>query len=451
MCVFFFSAKHANLLRFAFWLENYREEGLLMLHVIGIGPGSPEWLPPAISELVLTCNVLIGGNRALNLFPDFQGEKYCLTGDLESGMAVLKKASPEKNRVGVLVSGDPGFFSLLPRLKKVFPERLISVHPGISSLQLVFARAGLPWQEAAFVSVHGRELSLLPRVIRRPTAVLTGGENTPQRVARYYLKQGLNPRIAVGNALTYPEEFWTSLEARDLAREDRLLKNAVLILYPTEEQGAEGQDLETADALRGPAGQGKKGCCRLGIPDEEFLRGNVPMTKAEIRVQVLAKAQIAPVDWVVDVGAGTGSISVEAAGWAAAGKVYAIEQNPEAQELILANRQKFAVSNLQLIEGVAPDVFGKLPPVDVCIIGGSNGRLREIVQRVPLVAGGRMVITAATIETVARGLALLQELNYRDIDVVSIQAVRWKAVSALHMAQALNPVFILSAYKGEET
>lgn len=171
------------------------------------------------------------------------------------------------------------------------------------------------------------------------------------------------------------------------------------------------------------------------------------MTKAEIRVQVLAKARISLTDCVADIGAGTGSISIEAAGLAAEGTVYAIEYKPEAQELILANQQKFNIRNLRLISGAAPDVFSELPAVNVCIIGGSNGRLAEILQKVPLVGGGRIVITAVTLETIAQGVQLLKDLHYQEIEVVSIQAVRWQPVQNLHMAQALNPVFILSARK----
>lgn len=405
-----------------------------MLQVIGIGPGRSEWLPPAITELVKNCEILIGGSRALKLFPDFTGRQYSLSGDLASSIDVIRNALLEKKVVGVLVSGDPGFFSFLPRLKKEFPEARINVYPGISSLQFAFARAGLPWQEATFASVHGRELSVLPQIITRPTAVLTGGENTPQKIAQLYLERGYNPLISVGNSLAYAEEFWATMDAEHLAQEKTVLKNAIVILYP-----ALGQDTKQNAIQR----------CRIGIPDEEFLRGKVPMTKAEIRVQVLAKAQISKYDCVVDIGAGTGSISIEAAGLASEGVVYAIEHNPEAQDLVLANQRKFGVSNLHLIPGAAPDVFGQLPPIDVCIIGGSSGRLLEILESVPLVGGGRIVITAVTIETVAQGLKLLTDLNYQDIDTVSIQAVRWKAVQTLHMAQALNPIFIISARKGE--
>ncbi|MDR3600838.1 MAG: precorrin-6y C5,15-methyltransferase (decarboxylating) subunit CbiE [Desulfosporosinus sp.] len=402
-----------------------------MLQVIGIGPGRPEWLPPAITELVKHCDVLIGGSRALKLFPDFLGFQYCLSGDLTPSLAVIKGALSEKKVVGVLVSGDPGFYSFLPMLRRNFPEERIDVYPGISSLQFAFARAGLAWQDATFVSVHGRKLSVLPGIIRRPTAVLTGGENTPQKIAQFYWERGANPLISVGNALGYPEEVWETMDAEHLAQETKLLKNAIVLLYPTVD----------------PKTKQNTGC-RIGISDQEFLRGKVPMTKAEIRVQVLAKARISLSDHVVDIGAGTGSISIEAATLTPEGVVYAIEHNPEAQELILTNQRKFGISNLRLISGVAPDVFGELPPVDVCIIGGSNGRLSEILKQVPLVEGGRIVITAVTIETVSLGLKLLSELNYQEIDTVSIQAVRWKAVQTLHMAEAMNPIFILSARKG---
>jgi len=405
-----------------------------LLKVIGIGPGRPEWLPPAITELVKHCEILIGGSRALQLFPNFTGQQCCLTGDLASSVEVIRNALLEERVVGVLVSGDPGFFSFLPRLKKEFSEEKIDVYPGISSLQFAFARAELPWQEATFASVHGRALSVLPEVIIHPTAVLTGGENSPQKIAQHYLDHGDNPRISIGNALAYPEEFWATMDAKHLAQEKTLLKNAVVILYPMQINQS-----STKQVTR----------CRIGIPDEEFLRGKVPMTKAEIRVQVLAKAQISNCDIIVDIGAGTGSISIEAAGLAYEGEVYAIEHHLEAQELILANQRKFGVTNLHLIPGSAPDVFVKLPPVDVCIIGGSNGRLSEILETVPLVDGGRIVITTVTLETVSQGLKLLTDLNYQEIDTVSIQAVRWKAVQTLHMAQALNPIFIISARKGE--
>lgn len=185
----------------------------------------------------------------------------------------------------------------------------------------------------------------------------------------------------------------------------------------------------------------------MGIPDEEFIRGKVPLTKEEIRVQVLAKAKIQENDKVLDVGAGTGSLSIEAAQLARRGWVFAVEEDNEAQELILLNQTKFGIPNLQLVRGTAPQAFEKVPQVDVCLIGGSHGQLKEILEKAPLRSGGRVVLTAVTLETVGRGLELLQQQDFEEIDVISIQAVRWKGIKDFHMAQAMNPVFILNARK----
>jgi precorrin-6Y C5,15-methyltransferase (decarboxylating) len=402
-----------------------------MIYVIGIGPGQPEWLPQATHDVIKKCDVIVGSSRALQLFPYLKKGRYHLTGDLFQSLQLITRLLDDDLAVGVLVSGDPGFFSFLPALRREFPEQSLIVHPGISSLQFAFAKAGLCWNDASFVSVHGRELSILPRSISKPLAVLTGGVNSPQKVAQLLLERGINPTITVGNALSYPEEFWQTMDAEHLARYSQQLENAILIIYPTPRHGS-----------------WQSSSMRIGIPDREFIRGEVPMTKAEIRVQVLAKAQISSTNHVLDVGAGTGSISIEAAALAGEGLVYAIDNDPEAQQLIRTNQRKFAVPNLELIAGEAPDVFPRIPPVDVCIIGGSNGRLEEIIRKLPLVAEGRLVMTAVTLENMAKGLDILKELKYQDIEVSSIQAVRWTEINQLHMAQSLNQVFILSARKG---
>lgn len=406
-----------------------------MIRIFGIGPGNPEWLPKAIEKEVIHCDVLIGGVRALELFPAFSGETFRVDRDLEATIQTIQKSLSEKKHVGILVSGDPGFYSLLPLIRRTFPEENLQVFPGISSLQFAFARAGVPWQEAELVSAHGRSLGSLPLNVRKPLGVLTGGENTPQRIAQYYCDYGFNPRISVGNSLSYPHEAWVETTAQDLAVSDDNFFNAVMIITP--ESHPTGS---LSEKYQGPYS--------LGIPDEEFLRGKVPMTKSEIRVQVLAKAKITAKTRILDVGAGTGSISVEAALLAHEGCVFAVEEDPEGHELILQNQEKFQVSNLRLIRGTAPDALAGIPPVDVCFIGGSHGQMEEILKKAPLISGGRAVITAVTLETVMKGLDALKVLKYQDIDVVSLQAVRWKGIKDFHLAQAMNPVFILSGVKG---
>lgn len=408
-----------------------------MIRILGIGPGSPQWLPEAIEQEAAQCGVLVGGVRALDLFPGFRGEKVRIGRDLQPAIQAIAQALAEEKQVGVLVSGDPGFYSMLPLIQRSFPEVPLRVLPGISSLQFAFARAGIPWQEAELRSVHGRALESLPLNPGKALGLLTGGENTPQRIAGYYCSYGFNPRISLGNALSYPDEQWLETNAQELKDSETDYPNAVLIIHPENSQ----------PPLNGLS-QETRPYSGLGIPDEEFIRGQVPMTKCEVRVQILAKAQIRPHHRILDVGAGTGSLSIEAALLAERGCVFAIEEDPEAQELILKNQEKFQAANLRLIRGTAPDALDGLPEFDVCLIGGSHGQMEEILRRAPLVPGGRAVIPAVTLETVSKGMEALKNLAFQEIEIISIQAVRWRGIKDFHLAQALNPVFILSGRKG---
>lgn len=184
----------------------------------------------------------------------------------------------------------------------------------------------------------------------------------------------------------------------------------------------------------------------IGIEDEEFIRGKVPMTKQEIRILTLAKAQIGTNDFVVDVGAGTGSISIEAAQIASSGKVFAIEKNPAALELIRKNVSKFAVDNVIIVDAEAPNGFEKISRIDVAIIGGSGGNLASILDAVnsKLTVGGRIVVNAITIQTTATCLEYFKEHRWK-YDAIQVQVNRLLKVGAYDMATALNPIYIITA------
>ena len=185
------------------------------------------------------------------------------------------------------------------------------------------------------------------------------------------------------------------------------------------------------------------------LDDEEFLRANIPMTKQEIRILTLAKARIDSDDAIiVDVGAGTGSLTVEAARLAPHGKIFAVERKPEAVELIKRNVEKFSVDNVEIICAQAPDGLENLPTLDAAIIGGSGGQLEKIldVLRAKLKIGGRIVINAITIQTAAKALEYFRACNWQ-VDAAQIQITRLKKVGALDMNQALNPVWIIAAEK----
>lgn len=189
---------------------------------------------------------------------------------------------------------------------------------------------------------------------------------------------------------------------------------------------------------------------KLGLPDAAFVRGKVPMTKQEIRILTLVKAQIGPRDIVYDIGAGTGSLSIEAARLAPEGHVYAVERKEEAIRLIEANGERFGLENLSVIEAEAPAGLENLPLADAVLIGGSGGHLASILDCVAekLREGGRLVLNCITVQTLAAALDYLHahEAVYR-YEAVQVQVSRLRRVGPYDMADAQNPVYIITCTK----
>lgn len=188
---------------------------------------------------------------------------------------------------------------------------------------------------------------------------------------------------------------------------------------------------------------------KLGIPDKQFVRGDIPMTKEEIRIVTLAKAKIDAADTVIDIGAGTGSLSIEAALLAKQGKVFAIEREVEGIDLIKVNAAKFKVDNIEAILGVAPEALNDLPTADVILIGGSGGRLPEILDFADklLKPGGRIIVTAVTVETLSAALQIMKEQKAYSVDACCLQVTRIQSVGASNMFKALNPIYIIACSK----
>ena len=188
----------------------------------------------------------------------------------------------------------------------------------------------------------------------------------------------------------------------------------------------------------------------LGIADEEFIRQDVPMTKQEIRILSLVKAQIAPDAVVYDIGAGTGSLSIEAARLAPKGEVYAIERSSEGINLIRANAANFAVTNMQVIQAEAPDGLAGLPEADAILIGGSGSRLPEILETVTpkLKQTGRLVLNCITVQTLMQCIEFMREHSDTYIyEAIQVQVTRLQQVGTYDMAKANNPIYIVTCWK----
>lgn len=188
----------------------------------------------------------------------------------------------------------------------------------------------------------------------------------------------------------------------------------------------------------------------IGIPDAEFIRGKVPMTKQEIRILTIAKAGIRPGDMVLDVGAGTGSLSCEAAMQAGNdGMVYAIERNPEGIGLIAANAEKFGLDNVHIVHAEAPAGMDELPRLDAVLIGGSGKRLEPILDRAGelLKTGGRIILNCITVQTLMQCLNYMRASELYKYETVQVQVNRWEQVGSYDMAKAANPIFIVACEK----
>ena len=188
----------------------------------------------------------------------------------------------------------------------------------------------------------------------------------------------------------------------------------------------------------------------LGIPDDSFIRGKIPMTKQEIRILTIAKLCLPEDGVIADIGAGTGSISIEAALQMPKGHVFSIERKQEGIDLIKANSAKFEVNNITVIEAEAPDGMAELPELDAAVIGGSGSKLSPILDLLDrkLKHGARLVLNCVTLQTISQASDWLRRAKEEYIyEIIQVQVNRWDQIGPYDMAKALNPIFILTAVK----
>lgn len=389
------------------------------ISIIGIGPGGAEYLTAAAKNALAGCDAVIGAasvTQALSMhklvFNEYLPQKVC----------EVLEAHPSVRRPAIVMRGDTGFFSGAKKLKAALGEEDVTVIPGIASCVLFAAKLGVSWDDAAMVSVHGRENNIVRTVsVNAKTFVLTGGGNTPALIFGMLCEYGLGGLFcAVGERLSYDDEKVTRGTAEELKD---LSCDPLSIIY-----------IENNCPEK---------CTRIGIPDEEFVRGNVPITKAEVRAVSVARLSPEKDSVVWDVGAGTGSVTIECALRAGEGTVYAIEKKPEAAELVRQNAIKFRTDNVRVIEGSAPEALSDLPAPTHVFIGGTSGELKSIIALIlnknPDAA---IVINAVTLETQSEALECAKVFRFDTFDAVCVSAVRALGVGRYHMTAAQNPVWI---------
>lgn len=391
--------------------------------LIGMGSGQPENLTLQGLAALRQADLILGARRLLAVLPAGCTENRAAAYRPDE-VAELLQTSGAENAV-LVYSGDTGFYSgassMMEKLEALGVRA--RVLPGLSSIQLLAAALGRPWQGWNLVSAHGRTCDPVAECMQgRPTFFLTGGSEDPATLCAQLAAEGFGDvQGVVGQCLGTPEEKLFRGSVKELAA-GRFNSLSVLLV-------------EAAEVLprRAP-----------GLPDEAFERGDVPMTKQEVRAAVLAKLAVRPEDILWDVGAGTGSVSVELALAAPRGRVYAVECRPEGCALIKANREKFRTRNLVLVEGLAPAVLSDLPAPDAVFIGGSKGSLAAIVDAaLDKNPDARICVSAIALESLSAAVAALTAKG-RTVQVSQIAVSRARAVGGLHLMMAQNPIYLIT-------
>ena len=409
--------------------------------IIGAGPGNPDLLSRAALDAIDIADVVIGAHRALvgiDVPPDVVRCELVKTADI---VAALTDAASWQRAV-VVMTGDVGLFSGARRLVEALSGDAqvdVRVVPGISSASYLAARLARPWQDWRFASAHGVACDIVAEAERAGELFLaTSGGEDPSRLSGELVQAGFgDARVTVAERLSYPDERITCATASEIAGQTFDDLNVMLI--------------EFAGGAGSPAGASRAASSRWpyassGIPDELFIRGDVPMTKQEVRAVALAKLRLTATDTVWDVGAGTGSVSIEAALVARAGSVWAVERNAAGVRLIRDNADAFGCGNVHAVPGVAPEALTKLPVPDAVFVGGSAGEFPSIVEAaLEKNSQVRLCVPCVTVETLTEACALLSGSRFKGFEACQVSAARAEAVGSHHLMKAQNPVFLVSA------
>ena len=481
----------------------------MKITLIGTGCGTPATLTEEGKHALWRADVIFGAARVLNGLPDASKQ----TGD--STREKMVEAKPRQicdllacyiedsniENAAIALSGDSGFYSGARILKERILERFgdicpVEIIPGISSVQMLAARLGIPWQDWNLVSAHGVGCDPVYEIMKgRETFFLTGGKYTADVICRELAEAGLGElRVTVGENLSYLHEdnnvstetghvdsFSSSAPDTKTGHVDSFSSSAPdtraehIDSFSSSDSdtrtehidsfSASARDTKTEYIFTGTASEcaertfsdlavllvdtktqdGK----RLiqprkpaGMPDDVFTRGKVPMTKMEVRCVILGKMAVSENDVVWDIGAGTGSVSVELA--MQARQVWAVERRDEAVELIRENREKFGRWNLRIVQGEAPMDLKELPDPDAVFVGGSGGHLGEILHEVwRRNENARICISATLLETLQESLAAFAEREIEP-DIVQIAFTRSEKVGGRHMMRAGNPIYVIT-------
>lgn len=399
------------------------------ISLVGIGMGAEKTLTLEGKKALNEAELLIGAKRMTEavqkpgqmVLHEYRSEK----------IVEYIREHPKYRTVAIALSGDVGFYSGAKKLIDQLDGN-VEVICGISSVVYFMSKIGLSWDDAKIVSAHGRNCNLISLIRHNPKVFsILGTEDGVAVLASRLVYYGMGDvTLYVGENLSYENEKIFHDKAANLTE---YRGDALSVVTACNEKATPMSAVH-------------------GISDGEFLRGKAPMTKEEVRTVSLSKLRLSEDSVCYDVGAGTGSVSVEMALRAWMGQVYAIEKKEDALALLKENKKKFAVDNLAIIPGVAPEAITELPAPTHAFIGGSSGNMQDIInlllEKNPKV---RIVINCITLETVTEAMNAIRDFGLEDVDIVQLAAARSKSIGRYHMMMGENPIYIISCSgRGEE-
>ena len=414
----------------------------MTISVIGIGLDGAAGLNTKINQIIERAAVLAGSDRHLSYFPQHQGKKIYLT-NLKTGIDRIAAFDAKDMPIVILTSGDPLFFGLGRLLLANFDANQIQFYPHVSSIQLGFSKIKVPWQDAHLVSVHGRgneELIKLLKQGKDKIALLTDRNNNPAALARLFLALNLpvNYSFYICENLGGTSEqisYFTFDELKELSNLDWDSFAALNVLILIREIRQDNLKLDRLPLI--------------GLPDSSFLsfqdRPSL-ITKREIRMAILGELALQPDLVVWDIGAGTGSVSIEIARLCPTSQIYAVEKTSMGSALIAKNSRRFQVDNIHNINGKAPEALLNLPSPERIFVGGSGGNLIDILEvcQQKISSAGIIVMALATVEHYCEAISWLSD-NCWKYNLLQLQVSRSIPLNHLTRFVPLNPITIVTA------
>ena len=402
--------------------------------IIGMGMG-PEDLTARHKSTIARADILVGGRRLLEQFKESPAQKKPIGKDIE-GIVEFVRAQSKNHKIVVLASGDPLFYGIGARMTAALGARRVKIYPNISSVAAAFARIKEPWHDAAIISLHGRK-------------------NEDQLFSAMESKS----KIAV---FTDPKKNPAWLAARLIEKEFSNFKMCVLEALGSDSERFDWYPLETAASMkfdapnmvvlkRSPLKIKSTHRIHLGAPDTWYDHSGGLITKSEIRAIAISKLRLAPDQILWDLGAGSGSISIEASLFIKKGKIFAVEKNPDRIEYIENNSKRFKVRNLKIIQAVLPEGLSALPRPDRIFIGGGGRDLKAIVTAAArcLKPGGRIVVNTVLIPNLQAVMTALDRLKF-ETEVIQVQINRGRQMPWAERFEAQNPVWIITGIRKAE-